>query len=142
MVGDRSLQYINHTRPINVIVKGAEDASGLYRDHPHPKLASFHSHNLGAKVNRGKQIHQDAIRFRYNNRFYPTGDPQNSTETGPPPPKSMAAIAKFSGDIEIIHPCSAMSSHVDSRLVRPMHFLLAAELALQQMIHHRWIRSP
>src|SRR5512139_3744778 len=57
MVSDRSFQYVDVAWPVLVVVNRAEDASRLDGHHTHSKLATCHAFDLGAKVNRCKQLH-------------------------------------------------------------------------------------
>src|SRR5437868_5723061 len=54
MVSDRSLQYVDGAWSVFVVVNRAEDASRLDGHHTHSKLASCHTVDLRAKVNRCK----------------------------------------------------------------------------------------
>ena len=62
MVGDHALQDVHGSRPANVVVNRAEDASGLDGHHPHAKLPAVHALDLGAKVDRGKDLHRNTLR--------------------------------------------------------------------------------
>jgi hypothetical protein len=52
MISDRSLKYVDHARPVFVIVNRAEDPSRLDRHHSHPKLPPCHALDFRAKVKR------------------------------------------------------------------------------------------
>ena len=52
MVSNRSLQYVDDSWSVFVIVKRAEDASRLDGHHTHSKLAPCHALDLRAKANR------------------------------------------------------------------------------------------
>src|SRR5271157_2060653 len=52
MVSDRSLQYVDHARPVFMVVNRAEDASRFEGHHTHSKLAPCHALDFRAKVNR------------------------------------------------------------------------------------------
>jgi predicted nuclease of predicted toxin-antitoxin system len=54
MVGDRSLQYVDDSWSVFMVVDRAEDASRLDGHHTHSKLAPCHALDLKAKVNRCK----------------------------------------------------------------------------------------
>lgn len=61
MISDCSLQYVNHARPIFMVMNRAEDATGFDSNHPHAQLASGHTLDFEAKVKRGEQLHCHAF---------------------------------------------------------------------------------
>jgi hypothetical protein len=63
MVSDCSLQYVDRAWSAFMVVNRAEDASRLNGHHAHPKLATCHTLDLGAKVDRCKQLHRNAFRI-------------------------------------------------------------------------------
>ncbi len=63
MIGNGSLQYVDDTRPVLMVVNGAEHASWLYSDHSHAELAPGHTLNFRAKVDGSKQLHRYAFRL-------------------------------------------------------------------------------
>lgn len=52
MIGDRSLQDVDHARPVYMVVNRAEDASGFDAHQTHSKLAPCHALDFRAKVKR------------------------------------------------------------------------------------------
>ena len=52
MVGDGSLEYVNHARPVFMVVDWAEDGSRIEGEHTHSELAPCHALDLRAKVER------------------------------------------------------------------------------------------
>src|SRR5512141_3011947 len=52
MVSDRSLQYVDHARPVFMVVDRAEDPSRFDSHHSHSKLAPCHALDFRAKVKR------------------------------------------------------------------------------------------
>jgi hypothetical protein len=52
MVSDRPLQYIDHARPVFMVVNRADDASRFDGEHTHSKLAPCHALDFRAKVER------------------------------------------------------------------------------------------
>src|SRR5512140_2397597 len=52
MISDRSLQYIDHARPVFVVVNRAEDPSWFDGHDTHSKLAPRHTFDFKAKVKR------------------------------------------------------------------------------------------
>ncbi|CAK6693904.1 hypothetical protein ICNINCKA_01515 [Synechococcus sp. CBW1107] len=64
MISDRSLQNVDDSWPVFMVVHRAEDASRLNGDHPHSKLAPGHALDLRAKVNRCKELHRYTFRLR------------------------------------------------------------------------------
>jgi hypothetical protein len=54
MVSDRSLQYVNDTWSVFMVMNRAEDASRLDGHHTHSKLAPCHALDLKTKVNHCK----------------------------------------------------------------------------------------
>src|SRR5512141_601351 len=64
MVSDRSLQYVDGTRSLFMVVNRAEDATRLDGHHTHSKLAPCHALDLRAKVNRCKHLHRNTFRLR------------------------------------------------------------------------------
>jgi hypothetical protein len=63
MVSDRPLQDVDSAWPAFVVVNRAEDAARLDGHQTHSQLATCHARDLGAKVNRRKQLHTDAFRL-------------------------------------------------------------------------------
>ena len=61
MVGNHSLQNIDRTRPVYMVVNRAKDASRLDGHPAHSKLASCHTLDFGAKVNGVKYLYCDTI---------------------------------------------------------------------------------
>ncbi len=64
MISDRSLQDIDHARPVFMVVNRAEDASRFDGHHAHSKLAPCHALDFRAKVKRCQQLHRDTFRLR------------------------------------------------------------------------------
>src|SRR5512147_388094 len=52
MVSDRSLQDVDHARPVFMVVNRAEDASRFEGHHTHAKLSPCHALDFRAKVKR------------------------------------------------------------------------------------------
>src|SRR5512138_623786 len=63
MVGDRSLQYVDGAWSVSMVVNRAEDASRVDGHHTHSKLAPCHALDLGAEVNRCKQLDRNTLRL-------------------------------------------------------------------------------
>jgi len=49
MVSDRPLQYVDHARPVHMVVNRAEDPSRFDRHHSHPKLPPCHTLDSGPR---------------------------------------------------------------------------------------------
>src|SRR5215469_9048846 len=64
MISDRSLQYVDHARPVLMVVNRAEDPFRFDRHHSHPKLPSCHALEFRAKVKPCYQLHRDTFRLR------------------------------------------------------------------------------
>src|SRR5512139_1770117 len=63
LVSDRSLQYVDDAWSVFMVVQRAEDAFRLDGHQTHSKLAPCHALDLGAKVDRCKQLHRDPLRL-------------------------------------------------------------------------------
>lgn len=59
MIRDHTLEDENDARSVLVIVDGAENTAGIYRDLAHAKLSSFHALDLWSQVDGCKQLHHD-----------------------------------------------------------------------------------
>ncbi len=64
MVSDRSLQYVDYSWSAFMVVNWAEYSSGLDSHHTHSKLASLHTLDFRAKVNRFYHLHRNTVRLR------------------------------------------------------------------------------
>ena len=64
MIRDSPLEYVDDPWPVFVVVKWAEDPSGLDGHRAHSKLAPRHALDLGTKVERREQLRRDTFRFR------------------------------------------------------------------------------
>src|ERR1017187_31635 len=53
MLSELSLEYVDHTRPVLMVVN-AEDTSRFDGHHAHPELAPSHAIDLRAKINGSK----------------------------------------------------------------------------------------